>query len=419
MTVVADRIYTGIRELAAISGPTVPRMGPAMADLARIPDAGLATAGGKFVWVGPRAKLRKEVRLRRGGARVDLHDVCVLPGFVDAHTHALFAGDRAREIEGKLAGRSYREIAAEGGGLFSTVRATRAASDAQLRRQTGVRLRRMRQAGTTSAEIKSGYALTVPGELRLLRLIPGLARSVGLRLVPTFLGAHAIPPEFDGRADAYVDQLIERALPVIARERLARFCDVFCEPGFFSVPQSARLLRAALGQGLGIKIHADEFVASGGARLAAELGARSAEHLLAAPAEDLERLAAAQVTGVLLPITPFASLSHLSSPGRALVDAGVPVALGTDLSPNSWVESMGLVLSHAVYGARLTPAEALVGATVNAAHASGIADVAGSIAAGRTADFLTFETTSLEEIPYRIGAVPAVVYRQGNIVFSR
>lgn len=415
----ADRLFVGIRELATLAGPDGPRRGGSAAELGRLHDAALAVGGGRVVWTGPRRRVRREVRLRSGQKAVELGDACVVPGFVDAHTHAIFAGDRARELPLKLAGRTYGEIAAGGGGLFATVRATRAASDAELRRSTLRRLAGMRRAGTTSAEIKSGYALTVAGELRLLRLVPLLARASGLRLVPTFLGAHAVPPEYEGRADAYVDALIARALPTIARERLARFCDVFCEPGFFTAEQAGRLLRAALSLGLGAKIHADEFVASGGTELAAALHATSADHLLAAPKEGLAALAGAGVVAVILPLTPFASLATGSSPGRALVDAGVPVALGTDLSPNAWTESMGLALAHAVYGARLTPAEALVAATVNAAHASGLGDVAGQLVPGRAADFLTFETASLEEIPYRIGAVPTGVYRQGKPGFSR
>ena len=220
--------------------------------------------------------------------------------------------------------------------------------------------------------MKSGYALTTEGELRLLRLIPRLARRTGLALVPTFLGAHAVAPEYRSRPDAYVDLLVREALPRIAQERLARFCDVFCEPGFFSVRQSERLLRAALALGLGVKIHAEEFVLSGGARLASRLHAVSAEHLLAARSEDRALLAKSGVTAVLLPVTALTASPGVRSPGREMVDAGVPVALGTDCSPNSWVEAMPLVLAHAVHAARLSPAEALTAATVNAAHAVGL-----------------------------------------------
>jgi imidazolonepropionase len=269
--------------------------------------------------------------------------------------------------------------------------------------------------GSTSVEVKSGYALTVEGELRLLRLVPRLARTTGLQLVPTFLGAHAVAPEYRARPDAYVDRLVREALPKVARERLARFCDVFCEPGFFSARQSERLLRAALALGLGVKIHAEEFVLSGGARLAAKLRAASAEHLLASRPEDRELLATSGVTAVLLPVTALTASPGVRSPGREMVDAGVPVALGTDCSPNSWVEAMPVVLAHAVHGARLSPAEALTGATVNAAHASGLGE-AGTISTGRPADFAVFSLPSVDQLGYRFDAIPASVFRQGKPV---
>jgi len=276
----------------------------------------------------------------------------------------------------------------------------------------------MLRTGTTTAEVKSGYALTHSGELRLLELIPKLAASTGLDLVPTYLGAHAVPPERAENPDAYVEEMVRRTIPEVARRTLAKFVDVFCEPGFFTPSQSERILRAAAALGLGTKIHADEFVYSGGAALAAHLGTRSAEHLLTAPADDRAKLAKAGVTAVLLPVTPFASLSSLSSPGREMVDAGVPVALGSDLSPNSPVESMPLVLAHAVYSARLTPSEALTASTVNAAHAVGADERAGTIAAGRSADFVLFDVPSADRIAYRIGTVPVAVYRQGKHVSS-
>ncbi|MGC2204988.1 MAG: imidazolonepropionase, partial [Thermoplasmata archaeon] len=370
------------------------------------------------VWLGLRpawARRSSAVRLRPGGRTVSVDGGTVVPGFVDAHTHALFAGDRAFELPLKVSGASYAEIARRGGGLYATVRATRKATDRALLDATAARIARMAAHGSTTVEVKSGYALDVPGELRLLRLIPRLARRAGIPLVPTFLGAHAVPAEYRGRADAYVDLLIRRALPAVARERLARFCDVFCEPGFFSVRQSERLLRAAAGLGLGVKVHAEEFVLSGGARLAARLGARSAEHLLEATPDDRKRLARAGVTAVLLPVTAFAASLRRRSPGREMVDAGVPVALGTDCSPNSWVESMPLVLAHAVHGGRMTPAEALTAATVNAAHAVGI-EGSGRLGVGASADLSIFPVRSVDQLGYRFDVRPTRVYRQGKLV---
>jgi imidazolonepropionase len=414
----ADLLVTGISEAATLARGPVPRRRAAAEELSRIPHAAVAVAQGRFVYVGPERGLSGRVQLRRGGVRYDAGGGIVVPGFVDAHTHVLFAGDRAFELRWKAEGRSYSEIARNGGGIYASVRATRRASREQLLRESSERLRRMSASGTTSVEVKTGYALTPRGELDLLRLIPHLAERSGLRLVPTFLGAHAVPTEYQGRPDAYIDRLIRAALPIIARQRLARFVDVFCEPGFFSVRASERLLRAARSLGLETKVHADEFVRSGGARLAARRGARSADHLLAANVDDYRALAHAGVTAVVLPVTAFASTSVRRSPARELLDAGVAVALGTDCSPNSWVESMPLAISLAVHGGRLSPAEALTAATVNAAHATGLED-AGTISLGRPADFSVFPVPSADHIGYRFDVRPSVVFRQGIAISSR
>ncbi|MGI0154762.1 MAG: imidazolonepropionase [Thermoplasmata archaeon] len=413
--ILADLLVTDIAEVATLAGGAVPRTGAAMGRLSVVHEAAVAVAQGRVVWVGPARRRARAVRLASRGVSVSAEGGVVVPGFVDAHTHVLFAGDRAFELPLKIAGASYAVIARRGGGLHATVRATRAAPDALLMAETADRLRRMVANGSTSLEVKSGYALDVSGELRLLRLIPRLARRLGVSLVPTFLGAHAVPADFRGRADAYIDLLVRAALPAVARERLARFCDVFCEPGFFSVRQSERLLRAAMALGLGVKVHAEEFVLSGGARLAARLKATSADHLLAARSDDRGRLAAAGVTAVLLPVTAFAASARRRSPGREMVDAGVPVALGTDCSPNSWVESMPVVLAHAVHGGRLTPAEALTAATVDAAHASGLEGV-GRLVAGAPADFVVLALRSTEQLGYRFDVRPTQVYRQGKRV---
>jgi len=414
----ADLLITNLAEAATLADGPVPRVGAAARELSCLPRAAVAVAQGSFVWVGPERNARREVRLRPRGREVDGDGGTLVPGLVDAHTHVLFAGDRAFEMAWKATGASYAEIARRGGGILSTVRATRAAPRETLLAATTARLRGMAASGATAVEVKSGYALTPRGEIALLRLVPELRRRTGLRLVPTFLGAHAVPPEARGRSDAYVDRLVREALPVVARDHLAEFVDVFCEPGYFSVPTSERLLRAALALGLGVKVHADEFVRSGGARLAARLGARSAEHLLTSTEADFGALARAGVTAVLLPITAFASSPGRRSPGRELVDAGVPVALGSDCSPNSWNESMPLAIALAVHGGRLTPAEALTAATVNAAHASGITD-AGTVEVGRPADFAIFPLPSAEGLGYRFDVRPTHVFRQGKPISSR
>ena len=390
--IVADLVVSDIGELATLAVGPVPRVGAAVEELGLLTDAALAVADGRVAWVGRERTLRREVRLRSRGQRLSAAGGVVVPGFVDAHTHAVFAGDRAFELPLKVRGAGYAEIARAGGGIYATVRATRSATDATVLAETAARLRRMARWGTTSVEVKSGYALNVAGELRLLRLVRRLAGRTGLRLVATFLGAHAVAPEYRARPDAYVDLLVREALPRVAAGRLARFCDVFCEPGFFSVAQSERLLSAALALGLGVKVHAEEFVLSGGDRAA---------------------LAKSGVTAVLLPITALTASPGVRCPGREMVDAGVPVALGSDCSPNSWVEAMPVVLAHAVHAARLSPAEALTAATVNAAHASGLED-AGTVEVGRPADFAVYPVRSVDQIGYRFDAVPAVVFRQGN-----
>lgn len=414
----ADLLLTGLAEVATLSVGPIPRVGAAASELARVERAAVAVADGKVAWVGPERSLRRQVQLRHGGQAVDGEGGTLVPGLVDAHSHVLFAGDRAFELPLKARGLTYPEVARQGGGILATVRATRRASRATLLAETTGRLLGMARSGATAVEVKSGYALSPRGELELLRRVPELRRRTGLRLVPTFLGAHAVPPEARGNADAYLDRLIRDALPVVARERLAAFVDVFCEPGYFSVRGSERLLRAALALGLGIKVHADEFVRSGGARLAARLGATSAEHLLRSTAGDYAALARAGVTAVLLPVTAFASAPSRRSPARELVDAGVPVALGSDCSPSTWTESMPLALALAVHGGRLSPAEALTAATVNAAHAIGLGD-AGTIAVGRPADMALFPVPSADHLGYRFDARPVAVFRQGNSISSR
>ncbi len=413
----AELVVRNLREVVTLREGPRPRVGDAMRELSIVDRGAVAVDRGRVAWVGAERALRSAVRLRAGGGVHDGAGGVLLPGWVDAHTHVLFAGNRAFELPLKVAGVSYAEIAARGGGLYATVRATRSATDAELLDSAARRVRAMRASGTTALEVKSGYALDHAGELRLLRLIPRLARRTGLPLVPTYLGAHAVAPEFRGRPDAYVDAVVRRTLPAVSRAGLARFCDVFCEPGFFTVRQSERILRAAARLGLGLKVHADEFVLSGGARLAARLGAQSADHLLAAAPDDRERLAAAGVTAVLLPVTAFALGGARRAPAREMVDAGVPVALGSDCSPNSWVESMPVVLAQAVHGGRMTPAEAITAATVNAAHASGL-EGAGTVAVGRSADFAVYPVGSATEIGYRFDVRPTAVYRQGKSVSS-
>ncbi len=402
----ADLLLTGFSEAATLAGPPGPRRGEALGELSIVEDAAIACDRGTVVWVGPERRLHREVRPRSGARRRSFPGGVALPGFVDAHTHVLFAGSRESEIGRKVRGESYLSIAASGGGLYRTVRETRAASPQLLFREARARLTRMLSWGTTSAEVKSGYCLDLEGELKLLRLLPRLARATGMTLVPTFLGGHAYPPGAEGDHEGYLRELTDRMIPRVAEERLARFCDVFCEKGFFSAGESERVLRAGLAHGMGAKIHADEFSVTGGAGVAARLPAVSADHLLETPASDRDALARAGVIAVLLPVTPMASLASSRSLGREMADQGVAVALGSDLSPNSWVESMPMVLGHAVHGGRLTPSEAIVASTVNSAYASGLGGVAGEIVPGRRADLVIFDLPGAEHLAYRWGTYP-------------
>ncbi len=401
----ADLLLTGLSEVATLAGPPGPRSGLALGELGVLEDAAIAIDGGRISWIGPERRLRREVRVRPGARHRSFSGGIALPGFVDAHTHVLFAGSRESEIGRKVQGESYLSIARSGGGLYRTVRDTRAASPSRLFEEALARLERMRAWGTTTVEVKSGYCLDLEGELKLLRLVPSLARATGLTLVPTYLGGHAYPPHTSGH-ESYLRLMERKVIPRVAREGLARFCDVFCEKGFFSARESERLLRVGLRHGLGAKIHADEFSVTGGAEVAARLHATSADHLLETPPRAREALARAGVVAVLLPVTPLASLADSRSLGREMADQGVAVALGSDLSPNSWVESMPMVLGHAVHGGRLTPSEAIVAATVNAAHAIGLGGVAGELAPGRRADVVVFDLPGAEHLAYRWGTLP-------------
>ena len=414
-----DLVLDGFDQVATMAGPPGPRRGEALGELGVIEDGAVACCAGWIERVGPRRKLARAVRLRPGAVRRSFPGGIAVPGFVDAHTHVLFHGSREGELERKVRGASYLTIAQEGGGLFRTVRETRAATPRELLREAEARLLRMLRWGTTSVEVKSGYGLDLATERKLLRLVGPLATATGMTLVPTFLGAHAYPPERARDHARYLRELTQVMIPAVAREHLASFCDVFCEEGFFSAREADRVLRAGLSHGLLAKVHADEFTVTGGARVAAKLGAWSADHLLETPRRDREALARAGVLAVLLPVTPLASLASTRSLGREMADEGLAVALGSDLSPNSWVESMPVVLGHAVHAGRLTPSEALVAATVNAAYASGLGGTAGELRPGRRADVAIFDLPNPDHLAYRWGTVPpSAVFLGGHDVLA-
>jgi len=397
-------------ELLTLKGIAGPRKGERAGDLGLIEDGALYAEQEFIVDVGTTSEVL--ARHPEATIRIDAAGKVVCPGFVDPHTHPIFAGSRAQEVEWKAQGLSYSEIAARGGGILHTVRATRDATEANLVRDGANRLRAMSALGTTTVEAKSGYGLRTADELKILRAIAQAGWTAGIDAVPTFLGAHAIPPEFEGRADAYVELVQGEMLDAVVSNRLAAFCDVFVDEGYFSRDQGRRILTRARDAGLQTKVHADELADSGGATLAAEIPTASADHLIHASSEGIEAMARAEVVAVLLPATSLSS--HLPfADGRRLVAAGVPVAIGTDFNPNCWCESMQLAIALACHHNGLLPAEAIVGSTINAAHAIGRASEIGSLEPGKLADLLVLDIPSWRHLGYRLGgnAVETVVKR--------
>lgn len=379
-----------------------------MGALGVIAHGALAARGGRIVWVGPEAALAEQVNLGAipPAGRFDARGRAVLPGFVDAHTHFIFAGDRAEEFHLRHAGVGYEELARQGRGILSTVRATRAASADELRALGVARLRSFAAQGTTTVEGKTGYGLDLASEARCLDVMDDLARQPGLpAVVPTFLGAHTLPPEYRGAppADrtAYVALICEEMLPMFAGR--ARFCDVFCERGAFTVEEARTILTRARGLGYGLKLHANQLGATGGARLAAELGATSADHLDFASDEEVVALATVGVVGVLLPGCSF-SLSAPYPSGRRLLDLGLSVALATDYNPGtSYCESLQMMVALAVSAMGLTLDEALTAATLGGARALGMADAIGSLAVGKRCDLIVLQGADERELAYHFG----------------
>jgi imidazolonepropionase len=461
-------LVEGAVAIATLSGGL--RRGRSQADAAMVEGNGpaaplVACWDGRFLAVGPADDVHRQIVAAgyplEAFDRVDASGCLVTPGLVDAHTHLIFAGTREREWQLRARGAGYLEVLAAGGGILSTVAATRAASAAELFDGGRRRLAEMLACGTTTAEAKSGYGLDVETELAMLEVIGRLDREGPVQLVPTFLGAHAVPAEFragsgarreegappaSGAAavpspqkgagagqwtgpdptEAYVTYVVEDQLPRVASQGIARFCDVFCENGVFSAGQSRRILRAAAERGLALRLHADELAPSGGAELAAELGAVSADHLAAPSDEGVAALARVAgdgraVVATLLPATSWFLGRHHFAPARRFIDAGIPVALATDLNPGtSPTLSLPLVMSIACLEMGLTPAEALTAVTVNAAHAVGLGAELGSLEPGQQADLVVWDLASVDQLPYWLGARPArIVVKRGRVVLDR
>ncbi|MFL5750104.1 MAG: imidazolonepropionase [Chloroflexota bacterium] len=434
-------LVVGAAEVVTLAGGL--RTGAGQADVGRLAadDGGrgdssrapvVAAWEGRIVAVGARADVERQLEgdgLPLGRfARLDALGGAVTPGLVDPHTHLLFAGSREAELELRQRGAGYMEILAAGGGILSTVAQTRAATTAQLRDHGRRWLDEMLRHGTTTVEAKSGYGLDLATELRLLEVAHELGQAGPIDVVPTFLGAHAVPPEFRDRPDGrelYVRSVIEEQLPGIAAQGRARFCDVFCEEGAFSADQSGRILRAAAGLGLGIRLHADELVPSGGAELAAEIGAVSADHLAAPSEAGIDALAEAAADGrpvvaTVLPATTWFLMKPRHAPARTFIDRGIPVAIGTDFNPGtSPTPSLPLAMTVACLNLGLTPDEALTAVTVNAAHALGLGDEVGSLERDRVADLVVWRVPTSRQIPYWPAAdLVRTVVKRGRVVYE-
>jgi len=416
-------IIKNASEVVTCSGFTA-KKGKEMSELGIIADGAVVIEQGKITRVGATAEVMAEFKAAgkdlSGFDTINASGKAVLPGFVDSHTHLVFGGYRADEYAWRLKGDSYMDILQRGGGILSTVRATRSAAREELVQSGLRRLDSMLAFGVTTVEAKSGYGLDRETEITQLEVMADLNRRHPLDVVPTFMGAHAVLPEFKGREDAYIDFVLAEVVPEVASRKLAEFCDVFCEKNVFSVAQSRRLLTSAAASGLKAKLHADEIVQLGGAELAAEIGAVSADHLLHASDDGIRAMAGAGVVATLLPATAF-SLREPYARGRFMIDAGCAVALATDLNPGScFCESIPLIAALAALYMNLTPEEIVTALTINGAAALGRADRIGSLDPGKRGDVVILESPSYRFIPYHIGvSTVEKVIKSGTLVFDK
>jgi imidazolonepropionase len=416
--VLADLLIRNTTEIYTCAGPA-PRSGRRQGDGGRLPRGAVASHQGTIVYAGPEDGFDGTVALTASATTIDAHGGSVVPGFVDPHTHVVFAGDRRDELHRRLAGASYGEIAAEGGGILATVAATRAAGEEELVQATARRLDEMMANGTTTCEAKSGYGLTTESELKLLRVIARLQRVHGIEIAATFMGAHEIPAEHRRNPDAYVALVCEEMIPAVARAGLAEWCDVFCEDGVFTPADSMTILTAARAAGMKLRIHADELGRSGGSGVAAAVGARSADHLIFADADAARALAAAGTVATLLPSAAFYLKLGRYAPARMLIESGVAVALASDLNPGGgFSPSMPFAMTLGCFAMGLTFEEALVGATLNAAYALDRHHTVGSLEAGKQMDAVVVDGPAIELIRAGARAIRAVV-KKGRIIENR
>ncbi len=415
-----DVLLTNIAQVATLEGHSEkPKTGEQMREISIIENGAIAIKDGKILAVGPTKEVLSQISEEPDLPIIEFPGMLATPGFIDSHTHLVFGGSRENDFAMKLAGKSYLEILESGGGILNTLRSTRAASPKELVRNAFSYAGSMLSMGTTTIEAKSGYGLDTENELKMLQSVEDLRQKLPINLVPTFMGAHAVPPEYEGKTDNYVDIVVNEMIPTVAEKELAEYCDVFCEQGVFDVEQSRRVLLGAKKKGMKLKVHADEIVQLGGASLAAEVGAVSADHLLMASDDGLEDMLKAGTIATLLPATAF-SLDTSYADARKMIGMGLPVALATDFNPNCANESLFFTFALACYKMKMQPREALSAITINAAHALNRGESHGSIEVGKVADILILECPNPEYLTWRFGAnLVHTVISNGQVVHTK
>ncbi|MFH2204754.1 MAG: imidazolonepropionase [Elusimicrobiota bacterium] len=406
--------------LLTLAGPPGPRSGRDMGSLGIVRQGAVLMGGGKILAVGPQDYVRQQPEAKNA-MRYRAEERVVMPGFVDSHTHPVFGAERLQDFALRVRGKSYEEIAEQGGGIRSSIHAMRGATEEELTRRLRRQARLFLECGTTTIEGKSGYGLDKDSELKALRVMRHAAQGSPLGIVPTFLGAHAVPPEYAGRSGDYVRMMCEEVLPVVAREELAVFVDAFCENGYFTPAETETFLRAGAKAGLAVKIHAEQLSHSGGAAVAGRLGAVSADHLDHVDDDDLTRLKASGTIAALVPGSNHFLGSRDYPPARRIIDADLPVALATDFNPGScpcW--NMQEIISIAATRMRMTPEEAITAATINGAYALGMGRTLGSLESGKAADVIVLDCRDYRELPYWFGAnLLVMAFKAGNMVHAR
>jgi imidazolonepropionase len=415
-----DILFTNIGQIATLEGHSdSPKIGEQMNEVSIIENGAIAIKDGKILAVGPTKEILSQVTEEPKLPAIEFPGMLATPGFIDSHTHLTFGGSRENDFAMKLAGKSYLEILEAGGGILNTLRFTRAASQGELVSNAFSYGEGMLSMGSTTIEAKSGYGLDTENELKMLNAVDELREKLPINLVSTFMGAHAVPPEYEGKTDDYVDLVIDEMIPAVSERGLAEFCDVFCEQGVFDIEQSRKILLAAKEKGMKLKVHADEIVELGGAALAAEVGAISADHLLMASDDGLEAMLKEGTIATLLPATAF-SLDTDYADARKMIGMNLPVALATDFNPNCANESLFFTITLSCYKMKMKPRETLSAVTINAAHALDRGATHGSIEIGKTADILILDCPNPEYLAWRFGVnLVHTVVSNGQVIHTK